>query len=232
MCGRTLIHSDIASAAAHTGAKGAMPNMDVAMDQAPTDDLLVLVFDQQSRERRLRKMKFGLIPANDPKEGARYINAKSETVDQLRTFKPAWTAGRRGLVMTNGFYEWARDARGKTGQRYAIRRKSLVRSKEQFTTLACLWNVANINGGELYSCTILTTEPNELVSPIHNRMPVIIGEKDWPQWLGEQPATFDELKAMLRPYPASDMEAIPVKRIMPKTGGGIGDLEPFRENLL
>jgi putative SOS response-associated peptidase YedK len=67
------------------------------MDQAPTDDLLVLTFNKAAGGRRLHKMKFSLIPANtnDPKEGARYINAKSETVDQLRTFKPVWEAGRR-----------------------------------------------------------------------------------------------------------------------------------------
>jgi len=228
MCGRIYLFSDPAEIAAYTGARGPTPNVEAGeMDVAPTDDLSVLIFDKASGERRQMRMKFGLIPpwAKDwKKDSVRTFNAKAETVRELKSFKPAWDAGRRGLVVTNGFYEWARNAQGKTGQRYAI-----YRTKEKFTCFGCIWNVGTHGGETIYSCAIITTEPNELIGPIHNRMPVLIGEKDWPKWLGEEPATDDELQAMLRPYPADQMTATPVKRKMPKRGGAI-DLDEFLED--
>lgn len=233
MCGRVFLFSSAGDIAAEVDATGPVPNTEPTMDVAPTDEMLVLIFDRDARERRLVKMKFGLIPPGAVKwkaEAVRYINARSEKVETTHPFKHPWAEGRRGLVMTNGFYEWARNAKGKTGQRYAIRRKSLVRTKERYTALGCVWNVGMVEDALTYSCSVLTTAPNDLVMPIHDRMPVLVAEKDWPKWLGEEPATAQDLKAMMDPYPADDMETIPVKRQMPKAGSAL-DIAPFKEEL-
>ena len=135
----------------------------------------------------------------------RTINARAETLHELRSFGPAWDAGRRGLVVTNGFYEWARAAKGKTGQRYAI-----YRTKETFTCYGCLWNVGTHSGETLHSCAIITTEPNALLAPIHNRMPAILAKEDYGAWLGETEATPEELKSLLKPCPEEGMEVLKV----------------------
>jgi putative SOS response-associated peptidase YedK len=227
MCGRVYLFSDPAEVAAYTGAKGDVPNTEPEMDVAPTDDMTVLIFDQHTGKRRQTRMKFGLIPSwskDWKRDSVHTFNAKAETITQLKSFKPAWDGGRRGLVITNGFYEWAKDAEGKTGQRYAI-----FRTHEKFTAMACIWNVGIFDKQRIASCAIITTTPNSLLEPFHNRMPVLIAEKDWPKWLGEAPAKEEELLAMLRPYPAEEMSMTPVKRKMPKRGGGPDDLSPFFE---
>jgi putative SOS response-associated peptidase YedK len=228
MCGRVFLFSDPAEIAAYTGAKGPTPNVESGeMDVAPTDDLTVLIFDKAAGQRRQMRMKFGLIPpwAKDwKKDSVRTFNAKSETITQLPSFKPAWGAGRRGLVVTNGWYEWEKDAKGKTKQRYA-----LFRTNEKFTCFACIWNIGTHDGQTIYSAAIVTTVPNAIIEPFHNRMPVLIEEKDWPKWLGEEAAAEAELLAMLRPFPPEKMTMTPVKRQMPKRGGGPLDLEPAPE---
>jgi putative SOS response-associated peptidase YedK len=79
--------------------------------------------------------------------------------------------------------------------------------------MAGLWDEWTSPAKErIKSCTIITTEPNELIDPLHDRMPVILAEENWPAWLGEAPATRDELKALLRPYPADKMKLWPVGR--------------------
>ena len=79
--------------------------------------------------------------------------------------------------------------------------------------MAGLWSVWRSSAGEkVPTCTIITTEANELVAPLHDRMPVILPESSWPGWLGETPATNDELKAMLRPLPPHRLQVWPVDR--------------------
>jgi len=103
-------------------------------------------------------------------------------------------------VITNGFYEWKKlDAKGKTKQAYAI---GMAESEEM--VMAGLWSrwTSPINGEEVLSCcTILTCGPNAAMAALHDRMPVILAESDWAKWLGETPATEDELLAMLKPCP-------------------------------
>lgn len=91
-----------------------------------------------------------------------------------------------------------------------------------------IWNVGTHDGEAMHSSAIITCEPNTLLEPIHNCMPVRIAEADWPKWLGEEPATSDELRAMLRPFPSEKMSMTPVKRKMPKRGTQV-DLTLFVE---
>jgi putative SOS response-associated peptidase YedK len=112
-------------------------------------------------------------------------------------FRDAWKMGQRCLVVTDGFYEWKKlDAKGKEKQPYAI-----AMTDNAQMVMAGLWARWKDpkSGNEILSCTILTCGPNTGMGNLHDRMPVILSEAEWPNGLGEEAATKDELLAMLKP---------------------------------
>ena len=155
--------------------------------------------------REWATVRWGLIPpwADDPSIGNRMINARAETAAEKPSFRNAFKH-RRCLVPADGFYEWAKGAGKAPKQPYLIRLKS-----GQPFAFAGLWESWTSPDGEVIeSCTILTTEANEVLSAIHDRMPVIIAPEDYGRWL--DPATpLEEVKALLRPFPAEGMESVP-----------------------
>jgi putative SOS response-associated peptidase YedK len=162
------------------------PNWRGSWNLAPTQDMLTIVRDSLTGRRVSVKARWGLIPhwAKDPAIGAKMINARRETVDTLPAFRNAWTKGQRCLVVTDGFYEWRKGDR----QPFAI-----LRVNDELTVLAGLWEIWTSPAGEtIRSCTIITCAANSLIAGIHDRMPVVLAEEDWPAWLGETPATNDE----------------------------------------
>lgn len=171
---------------------------------APTSKLPVVV---SGRGRRtLTLMRWGLIPswAKDHKIGHTTFNARAEGVDNRPAFRSAWRAGRRCLVIADAYYEW-RDA---DRQPFAV---SL--SNRGPMILAGLWDQWHApDGAAIKSFTIITTRANELLQPLHARMPVLLAPDRWPAWLGETTAGNAELKAMLRPYPGGGMTFWPVDR--------------------
>ena len=154
---------------------------------------------------------WGLIPAwaKDPTIGNKLCNARAETLAEKNTFKNAYRR-RRCAIPADGFYEWRLAADGKTKQPFYIRLKG-----GQPFALAGLWenwqNPAG-TGEELQTATIITTRPNELMTDIHARMPVMLDAKAVKRWIEPGEKTPEELDAMLEPYPASEMEAFPVSR--------------------
>ncbi|MGB7034119.1 MAG: SOS response-associated peptidase [Xanthobacteraceae bacterium] len=171
---------------------------------APTSKLPVVV---SGRGRRtLTLMRWGLIPswAKDHKIGHATFNARAEGVDNRPAFRSAWRAGRRCLVIADAYYEW-RDA---DRQPFAV---SL--SNRGPMILAGLWDQWHApDGATIKSFTIITTRANELLEPLHARMPVLLAPDRWPAWLGETTAGDTELKAMLQPYPGGGMTFWPVDR--------------------
>jgi putative SOS response-associated peptidase YedK len=157
-------------------------------------------------------LHWGLIPswAKDPKIGNQMINARAESLAD----KPAYRAAirrRRCLIPADGFYEWKAppDAPKKTPKQ-----PMYIRMKDgRPFAFAGLWEVWHDPGGsKVVSCTIITTEPNELMRPIHNRMPAILRPEAYDQWLQKGEADPQEMQSLLRPYPAGEMEAYPVSR--------------------
>jgi putative SOS response-associated peptidase YedK len=151
--------------------------------------------------RRLDMLRWGLIPpwAKDMKIGYRLINARSETLDQKPSFRAAFKK-RRCLVAADGFYEWQHY--GKTKQPFYIHLK-----KGNLFGFAGLWESWKDPDGKIIeSCTIITTSANELISQIHDRMPVILRPEQYDAWLLDSSAA-DTLQQFLAPYPASEMEA-------------------------
>ncbi|MBI4916358.1 MAG: SOS response-associated peptidase [Acidobacteria bacterium] len=155
--------------------------------------------------RELVALTWGLIPSwsKDRAIGSRMINARAETVGEKPAFRAALRA-RRCLVLADGFYEWQK--LGTRKQPHHIR----MRDGRPFA-FAGLWERwTPPDGDPVESCTIITTVPNEVVAPIHDRMPVILAPADLDRWL--DPGTRDPatVAALLRPYPGRDMTAYPV----------------------
>ncbi len=169
-------------------------------------------------------MRWGLIPswADDPSIGNRLINARGETVDSKPSFRSAMRH-RRCLVPASGFYEWQKLAGGKGKQPYYFR----PRGAEIFT-FAGLWERWQPSDGDaIESFTIITTEANELVRPIHDRMPVILSPEAWSAWL-DASTEKDHLMGLLRPCDPSALEAVAVgTRVNSPAHDDPGCLEPL-----
>ena len=170
---------------------------------APSQSMPVVV---RNSPNRLVEMQWGLIPSwsKEPRAQFSTINARAETITKSPVFRGPFKS-RRCLVPASGFFEWQRTERGK--QPFCIRLKD--EDLFAFAGLYDIWHDAE--GNELYSYTVITTTPNDLVASIHNRMPVILRQEDEDVWLDKEsdPA---QLLALLKAYPADKMEAYPVSR--------------------
>jgi putative SOS response-associated peptidase YedK len=135
---------------------------------------------------------------------SKMINARAETVATMPAFRDAFRE-RRCIIPASGFYEWKKSGTAK--QPYAI-----VPEGDPLFAFAGLWENWRVRAAAdsaewIRTCTIITGEPNELVAPIHNRMPVILDKSDWAKWSGEYPADKDALLALLKPLSAERMRA-------------------------
>lgn len=207
MCGRARLASDYSEIRIQLRLSdlAPAPNWRPSWNIAPTQDMLTVVRDPEIG-RAARVVRWGLIPSwsRDAKSKYATFNARAETVARSPAFRGAWRAGRRCLVVTDGFYEWRRGDK----QPFAI-----GRADGKLTVLAGLWEVWRSPTGEtLPSCTVITTDANELMQPLHDRMPVILAEDAWPAWLGETQVDARALGAMLAPYPLDDLVMWPVDR--------------------
>ena len=163
----------------------------------------------ETTTRQLVQLRWGLIPswATDPKIGYQCINAKAETVAEKPSFRAAFRK-RRCLVVATGFYEW--QVQGTMKQSMWIG----LKSRRPFA-FAGLWEQWRPPEGEaIESCTILTTEPNEFMRPIHARMPVMLPATSYTQWLDPTVQDLHALQALLRPYPSEELTAYPVSTLV------------------
>jgi putative SOS response-associated peptidase YedK len=170
---------------------------------APSQELLVIRRNHQTGQVSLDPLRWGLIPywCQDPKGGRKPINAKCETVHKLPTFRDAYRR-RRCIVPVDGFFEW-KAIKGKPKQPYAI----AIRDGSPFG-IGGLWeNWKDPASGEwIRTFVVITTDANELVAQIHDRMPLIIAPADYERWLGDEPDPHD----LMRPYPAERMRMWPI----------------------
>jgi putative SOS response-associated peptidase YedK len=145
--------------------------------------------------------------AADPSIGNRMINARAETLMELPSFKPL-VDRRRCIIPADGFYEWRKEGKRKVSMWVYLK------TKEPFA-LAGLWDVwRKPDGKRVESFTIITTEPNEVVRPVHNRMPVILRPEDEEQWLDASRIPFTKAKSVLTPYPDELMDAHDVSPVV------------------
>ena len=165
---------------------------------APSQQVAVVMRDNKTR---LVSMKWGLIPAwaDDPAIGNRLINARAETIAEKPSFREAFMR-QRCLVIADGFYEWQKN--GRSRQPYFIYLK-----QDRPFGFAGLYDLWTSPAGELITtCTIITTEPNEIMKTLHDRMPVILPKELEEAWIDPYNTDHASLAGMLGPYAASEME--------------------------
>jgi putative SOS response-associated peptidase YedK len=179
---------------------------------APTQPVLVVPNDGSNKADFFI---WGLIPSwsKDPSIGNKLINARGETVAEKPSFRGSFKY-KRGLILADGFYEWKVQPGTKTKTPYFIHMKD--RKPFAFAGLWDEWQ--SPDGGALRTCTIITTEPNELMKPLHNRMPVILDPNDYSDWLDPAPRTSDSLLHLIKPFPHLPMSAYPVSTLVNSPG--------------
>ena len=206
MCGRYSLIADLGELARRFEFDGDWDAFERRYNIAPTQDVLTVVGGEP---RRGGYMRWGLIPfwAKDKSIGSRMINARAETIVEKPSFRNALRR-RRCLVLADGFYEWQKLGK----QRIPMR--IVMRSGEPFA-FAGLWETWRDPQGEVVpSCTIITTSANDTLSPIHDRMPVILPRDLEDFWLDESITDADALTSVLTPYDDEAMEAYEVSALV------------------
>jgi putative SOS response-associated peptidase YedK len=180
------------------------PELPVRYNVAPTQTVAAVRLSASHPGRELALLRWGLIPswADDPKVGNKLINARCETAADRPAFRDAFRL-RRCLIPADGFYEWKTEGRQK--KPFYIRRQD--GKPFAFAGLWEHWEAPEKPAIE--SCTVLTTNANELVQSLHDRMPVILTAPDYARWLDPK-TTAEEAAELLRPAPARDMTMYPV----------------------
>ena len=186
-----------------------LPEGDAAINLAPRYNIAPSQYCPvipQKDSRQIYLFRWGLIPfwAKDISIGYKMINARSETITEKSSYKSPFQKSRC-LVLADSFYEWK--GKGKTKQPFRI----LMRSRQPFYFAGLYSEWKSPEGNLIPSYTIITTEPNELVASIHNRMPVILAKDAALTWLTAGTEEIDLLN-LLRPYPVEEMEAYPVSK--------------------
>jgi putative SOS response-associated peptidase YedK len=204
VCGRFTLF-DTASSLAEAFGVADVPSLAPRYNIAPSQAVAAVRTPPSGGAREIVLLRWGLIPswAKDPSLGDRMINARAETAGGKPAFRSA-IRRRRCLVPASGFYEWKRTNGRK--QPYYIRRPD----GKPFA-FAGLWESWEGPGqAAVESCTILTTSANELLLPIHDRMPVIVSPEDYDLWLSPDIQDPGELSRLFRPAPPEGMTVFPV----------------------
>ena len=206
MCGRYTLIADLGDLAQRFEFDGSDFSYDPGYNIAPTESVLT-VRNFDGREAAF--MRWGLIPfwAKDPKIGARMINARAETVAEKPAFRNALKR-RRCLVLADGYYEWQKTPAGKRPYRI------IMKSGEPFA-MAGLWETwKDPQGNVVPSCTIITTAANDLLSPIHDRMPVILHRESEEMWLTQDLEDTSALIPLLAPSPDDVLDTYEVSTLV------------------
>ena len=208
MCGRFTLRTSPREVAELFEVPGPV-QLTLRYNIAPTQSIAA-VRQSEAGVRELATLRWGLIPswAKDASLGGSLCNARAEGISTKPAFRSAFKK-RRCLIPADGFYEWQKlDASGRKKQPYYIT------LEEGLFAFAGLWEFWKSPDGGVESCTLITTEPNELMTPIHDRMPVILPRAAWPLWLDPAVQEPDVLTGLLQPYPAERMRVTPVSTLV------------------
>jgi len=205
MCGRFTRTTNLIDLAEEFGVAEVTADLDPSYNIAPTQQVAVILTDDDTK--RLVQVRWGLVPswAKDPGIGNKMINARAETITEKASFRNAFKK-RRCLVVADGFYEWQRVGTSKRPMYIHLKNGKPF----GFAGLYEFWK--SPEDEQIVTCAIITTTPNQLMQPIHDRMPVIIPKADENRWLDPHATDQEALIDMLKPYPADAMEAYPVSK--------------------
>jgi putative SOS response-associated peptidase YedK len=176
---------------------------------APTDPVYGVAASKDGAVRRLGTFRWGLVPfwAKDLSVGSRMINARAESVLEKPAFRRPLER-RRCIIPADGFYEWKPVAGTKKKQPWYVRRRD--GDVLSFAGLWDVWHPGEGPEGRVVSCAIVTTDANEVVRPIHDRMPVVLPPDAWEQWLDPSFGDVEVLQQLLVPAPAELFELVAV----------------------
>jgi putative SOS response-associated peptidase YedK len=207
MCGRYTLASDPDVVAEVFGVT-VPATLPKRFNIAPSQQVLTVRMQPGGEQRELVPLKWGLVPswADDLAIGNRLTNARSETAATKPAFRSSFRS-RRCLIVADGFYEWQQREGGK--QPFCIRLKS-----GQPFGFAGLWDHWGKAGTPIDSCTILTCAANELMQPIHQRMPVVIPPEQFGLWLDNTVEDAGLLAHLMRPFHPDEMTAFPVSTLV------------------
>jgi putative SOS response-associated peptidase YedK len=231
MCGRYVMQESLQELAERFGVDVVTveaprpPSWNVA----PTQPVVAVASSRDGATRRLGELRWGLVPswAKDPSVGSRMINARAETVATNRAFAPAFER-RRCLLPASGYYEWQKTP--VPGSAKPARQAYYLSAADgAVLALAGLWEVwRDAEGQAVRSCTVITTEANDALSGIHDRMPVIVPAVAWDRWLHPGPLEPAEAETVLAPAPDALLVAWRVgDRVNNANHDGADLIEPY-----
>jgi putative SOS response-associated peptidase YedK len=204
MCGRITQNLTSEEIAELFGAEDQLQSSGGRFNVAPTQDIAAVV--ERDEHRVVTSFRWGLIPpwADSPKVGVQMINARSETVAEKPSFKSPFRKNRC-IIPADAFYEWQRTGAAKVPH-------AIVRVDGRPLALAGLWTSWRDPASEekIRSCTIITTTANETLSSLHERMPVILPEEVWDEWLDPENSDVPALQSLLVPSPIDAVRAFQV----------------------
>ena len=202
MCGRFTLHHSTEDIAERFAVDQTLLELKPRFNIAPSQPVAAIV---QGESRVMQELKWGLVPswARDPGIGNRLINARAETITEKPAFRGAFAYGRC-LIPASGYYEWLRDGRKRTPM--LVHRQT----GEPFLMAGLYERWQTPEEGILRSCTIITTEPNEVAATVHHRMPAILTDSSSEIWMDRELGDTDALQGVLRPYPLHDLVTHPV----------------------
>lgn len=207
MCGRFTLYSPLQEIVTRFSIEQAELDFSPRYNIAPSQKVLAIVNDGQ--RNRMGYLKWGLIPSwsKDPSIGNKMINARAETLVEKPSFRQAYRK-KRCLIIADGFYEWKKEKDRKVPMYIQLHNR-------QPFAFAGLWERwISPEGHEITTCTIVTTEANEFMTPIHHRMPVILKTEQENIWLNRNITDPYLLEHLLQPYPSGEMTAYSVSTLV------------------
>ncbi|KQU58640.1 hypothetical protein ASG66_16600 [Bacillus sp. Leaf406] len=183
---------------------------------APSQEVFSIISD--GKKRRGGTLRWGLIPhwAKEAKIGYKMINARAEGIEKKPSFREPFRK-KRCLIIADGFYEWKKVDDRKQPYRF------IMKDGKPFA-FAGLWETWKKGDAPLHTCTIITTTPNAVTEDVHDRMPVILKRRDYARWLDPSNQAVDELKSLLVPYPAEEMELYAVSELVNSPKNDVADV--------
>ncbi|MEE9911643.1 MAG: SOS response-associated peptidase [Deltaproteobacteria bacterium] len=198
MCGRFVLITDLAAIARDFDVPGVSVSFSPSRNISPGQQIPAVI--RRGNQNVLVPYGWGLIPCwcKDPSIGAKLVNARAETINEKPSFKNAFVS-RRCLIPADGFFEWKKEG-GKKIPYYFFLKSGRPMG---FAGLYETWIAPDKK--PVHTCTIITTKPNAIVEPIHDRMPVIVPEVAREIWLNPNIKDPARLCDLLKPYPAGEM---------------------------
>lgn len=207
-CGRMVLKVKAKDLQKYYNLANLPPEVPHSYDVSP-GQTIPIVIDPETGDKALEMAKWGLIPfwSKDPKIGYKLFNARDDNVFKSSVWRNV-ILRKRALIPATGFFEWTKVEKGSKEPK----RKYYFRPKQQeLFSFAGVWDTwKDVEGKQWVTCSMITTEANKEMRPIHNRMPVILHPEDEPKWLESSNVTRDSIEPLLRPYEDNGLEVVEV----------------------